>query len=289
MENNDFLNNNLDYNYNMEFNDRGHMAPNNAMNSNILGYRVEYRLYIKDEGETSIELLRFIDKNMIILRKIGIYLKIIAIDENDIDDKLLRQLNSKKIKRFPSLKSEKGGVISGKEEIKNVFNTAIKNYEKEQINLQRQHNKFSKGSHDDPLVNEFYSNEMNETARKRDLKYGEDFHGEGDALDTNDINRRMARQSRQRKIDIPVGDDMENDLEIPTRKNRRRETQNDQNNDYRQNNQQYNRRRDNLAPEMMNDSPPITQTPITKKEIPTMGKGEQFNDDMIMQRFLEGM
>lgn len=164
------------------------------------------KVFVKDSGESNIQVLRYILQNIEIINQMGVKVSITKINKSDLDKKLVTKLQSKNIVRFPSIVYPDGKVISGHNNIKKIFDKKSRQFQNYLKQSQEKNNEFNVGSSDNADLSQFYKNEMNFAAYKDDN--GKDDTAIGD--NPPDYNRRITDQMASRKLKpgtVPASED----------------------------------------------------------------------------------
>jgi len=154
------------------------------------------KVFVKDSGESNIQVLRYIFQNIEIINQMGVKISITKINKLDLDKKLVNKLQSKNIVRFPSIVYPDGKVISGHNNIKKIFDKKSRQFQNYLKQTQEKNSEFTVGSSDNADLSNFYKSEMNFNAYKDDN--GKDESAIGDA--PPDYNRRITDQMANRKL-----------------------------------------------------------------------------------------
>ncbi len=173
---------------------------------------ITLKLYV-NVSDNSLDVLQYIDKNLTEINKMGVFVTIELLTDDDIDEDMKRFLAKKGIVRLPSLLSGKKTHV-GVVDIKKVFANALKKmslappqYEDDDRPQQRgrssappqqQRNRLGTGNGD--IVDNFYMQEIQDSLAEMGRNKGRGKSGdkEDDALGDGDVdfNAAMAKYDR---------------------------------------------------------------------------------------------
>lgn len=231
-----------------------------------------YKLYVRSEGQPSINILRYIDSNIKIINDMGIRVKIIKISKENIKKKVV----------IPALLIPGKRTRLGINEIKSLFEENKKRYEQSQRQIAPAE---QYGNFPDDMLSRLYHEELSFDRYNEDK--GKDESAAGEGL-TGDFGRRISDQLSRRGVKMGSslqGGDLagaaNDDLNERTNREMQRRTAGE-NNLPRENIQPVG------LPENYEDIQP-RGTKISQTDYPTIGKGEVPSDDIFEQRFLEGI
>lgn len=172
-----------------------------------------FKLIVKDTGNPSKNGLRYIEKNIDIINKMGIKIKIIIIEEDSLNRAAVASLNSQGVVSFPAIITYEGGVRNGVDEIKSLFENGKRDYKiwleqsnstqnRRSINDTRFGDTDYGGNDTAGMTRAFFDKEMNMAALKRDQK-NEEREEEGFGSNGDDFNRKIAENLNRRKLQAP--------------------------------------------------------------------------------------
>lgn len=160
-----------------------------------------FNLFVKESSQLSIDILKYLDKNIDVINTIGAKIKITKILNNDLDKDMVNRLAARGILRFPAMVSDDNKTFLGVKKIRNLFEGNKESYEKFVASTRQVSNapetkagRFNNGSLDD-----FYKNEMTFEAMKNDSNTGDNDEG-FETGNSDDFNKRIGEQLTRRKI-----------------------------------------------------------------------------------------
>lgn len=194
---------------------------------------VNYKLIVQNK-ETCIDLLKYLDKNIVSVNRLGATVKIEKIDDGDMDDDLVETFRKNGITRLPVLIGPDGTKFIG---LKRVIDLFEKN-----LNTHKNQGRANPlGGVDDGPAAEFGSNPDLGDFYMKELFSGQDRHGamiprkdkDEDGVDEglgNNFERGMAEQNKRARHRLGEGNERNNDPAPQRRPRNTREESSDEDN-----------------------------------------------------------
>lgn len=162
-----------------------------------------FKLFVKDSGKPSIEILQYINKNIKTINAMGVVIKITKIEEETLDESLRKQLAKNGIKHFPTL-------VCSREVIKSGCRNIITMFESNMNRLKQQPgNSAAVGPFEDSDLAAYYAEQIdprNIKQEKEEEEMGEGTKKEDFAKKMSDMAARRAARDRQSKNRPPPSD-----------------------------------------------------------------------------------
>lgn len=92
-----------------------------------------FKLLVKDSGALTLNILKYFNKNIGDINRLGVVLQITKIEEEDLDKDLVENLASSGICRFPALINDTGKIFLGVQKIRDLFDRNIQSFRKQAV------------------------------------------------------------------------------------------------------------------------------------------------------------
>lgn len=92
-----------------------------------------FKLLVKDSGALTLNILKYFNKNICDINRMGVVLQITKIEEEDLDKDLVENLASSGICRFPALINDTGKIFLGVQKIRDLFDRNIQSFRKQAV------------------------------------------------------------------------------------------------------------------------------------------------------------
>lgn len=237
-----------------------------------------FTLLVKDSGVPSVDILKYIDDNIIAINEMGVHITISVIESSELTTEMANRLAAQGILRLPSLVTDDNKIRLGVKKIEELFENNKKMYRKYMtaehgpknniVKKQQQSPEF--GSNDDFGLAELYKNEMSMDAIKNEQSRKLTNEGFEEGGSGDDYNRRVADQMRTRKITAPrvSGPDRHEEMDLGERTSRSQSAR--------------------PKPDTNNIKTP-TPTHVSKNLPPLIKKGAVIDDSIFDQMYMQGV
>lgn len=150
-----------------------------------------FKLFVKDSGKPSIDILRYIAKNIEIINNMGVSIKITKIEEDTLDEDMQKKLASNGIKNFPSLVCSRDVIKTGCKNIIAMFET-----NKNRLIDQQERDAVSVGSFENTDLAEYYAEQID----PKTIKHEKEEEEMGEGTKKEDFTKKMSDMASRRAI-----------------------------------------------------------------------------------------